>query len=312
MQSRGPPSNLRISPRPHRAGFAPVYANISRSPRIRRDIALLGAAGLNMAIPGSEANRIGSSGNLEPPRRITESRHGAIAVGFRRLAGSLLISRNSAKSCLVGAGARNMRPAGSAANRIGSSGHLAIPRRISEADAGPHRNGFGPLTMISHDLPEFDENGTNMGRLREIWGSPDPRPNRIGSAGYLEIPYGISRSSPVSHRGGLAPIAQIPPDRTGFVENETYLGRTCKICDRRITCQSHWIFRRSGDPPCKSQNLPTAPSRWLFADYSDFAGCGRIRRKRPLLGGGCLEYEPPRSAIDRIGSSRNPKMIQRI
>ena len=65
-----------------------------------------------------------------------------------------------------------MRPPGSAADRVGSSGNREISRRISETDPGRPRGGFPPLTLISLDLSGFGENGAYVEQLEEI---RDPR-----------------------------------------------------------------------------------------------------------------------------------------
>ena len=65
-----------------------------------------------------------------------------------------------------------MRPSGSAADRIGSSGNREIYRRILETDPGHPRGGFAPLTLISLDLSGFGENGAYVERIEEIRDPP--------------------------------------------------------------------------------------------------------------------------------------------
>ena len=56
------------------------------------------AQGGNMRPPGSVADCVGSSGNREISRRISETPRGPRAVGLRHLLGFLLICRNSANT----------------------------------------------------------------------------------------------------------------------------------------------------------------------------------------------------------------------
>ena len=69
-----------------------------------------------------------------------------------------------------------MSPPGSAVDRIGSTWNFVISKRTSRPPKAPHGGGFAPSTQISHDPPQFDENGHYLARATEICDSPDPRP----------------------------------------------------------------------------------------------------------------------------------------
>ena len=75
-----------------------------------------------------------------------------------------------------------MRPPGSAADRIGSSGNGEISRRISETDQCSPRGGFAPFTLISRGMSEFGENGAYVARVGCVCVCDPPGPWPIAFA----------------------------------------------------------------------------------------------------------------------------------
>ena len=122
----------------------------------------------NIGVPKSSVSRVGSAGNLEAPRRISESVSAPNRGGFGPYT---LISPDlpefGANGPYMG-GSVKYEPAGSAGDRIESSRNCDIPQRISLSPPWRERGGFAPLTMISPDLPEFGENGHYLGMEFEI------------------------------------------------------------------------------------------------------------------------------------------------
>ena len=152
-----------------------------------------------------------------------------VCVIYSDFSGPLGIPR---KRGLRGVGGRNMRPPGSAADCVGSSGNREISRRTSETDPCPPRGGFGPFTRISRGLSEFGENGAYMARRGGICDPPDPRPTDcVGSSGNREISRRISETDPCPPRGGFGPFTRISRDLSEFGENGAYAARRGGICD---------------------------------------------------------------------------------
>ena len=148
----------RISP--HRTTYAPFSPNSDRS----REIRVNGANPPRTAFGESRD----FSANIRNCFRATARWICAIYSDF---SGHVGIMR---KRGILGAVGRNMRPPGTAVDRIGSSCDREISRRLSETVSWPPNGECAPFTRISPDLSGFGENGAYVVRRGEIRGPPDP------------------------------------------------------------------------------------------------------------------------------------------
>ena len=122
----------------------------------------------------------------------------------------------------------------------------------------------------------------------------------------------IAESVSCPHRGGFASITPISRELPEVAKTPPTWGGDAHCDTPRIRGQTHRICWKSRDPPPNLRVCFRATPRWVFADYSDFSGASRSRRKVPPLGAGMRITITPGSAAKRIGSSGNLEIPHRI